>query len=177
MHIRQPGKAQIHGTLLMTMNILVKSLADTERTGRLLAGLICRAPFSILLKGDLGSGKTTLTRAIVSGLPGGDQAEVASPSFTICNFYPTTPPVLHCDLYRLGENARLPEEAEDRLDDGCIMIAEWAEYLDRDFPLPDCLEISFDFAEKGNHSMRTLTLAASGRNAELALAELGRCSA
>lgn len=161
----------------MAMNIHINSLAETEALGRRLAGMICRAPFSILLKGDLGSGKTTLTRAIVSALPGGSMAEVASPSFTICNFYPTTPPVLHCDLYRLGENARLPEEAEDRLDDGCIMIAEWAEYLDRDFPLADCLEISFDFAGKGNHSMRTLTLAASGRNAELALAELGRCSA
>ena len=161
----------------MAMKIAVKSLAETEELGQRLARMICKAPFSILLKGDLGSGKTTLTRAIVSGLPGGEEAEVASPSFTICNFYPTTPPVLHCDLYRLGENARLPEEAEDRLDEGCIMIAEWAEYLDRDFPLQDCLEISFDFAGKGNHSMRTLTFAASGRNAELALAELGRCSA
>lgn len=161
----------------MAMKIAVKSLAETEELGKTLARLICRAPFSILLKGDLGSGKTTLTRALVSGLPGGEEAEVASPSFTICNFYPTTPPVLHCDLYRLGENARLPEEAEDRLDEGCVMIAEWAEYLDNDFPLADRMEISFDFAGKGNHSMRTLTLAASGRNAELALAELGRCSA
>ena len=55
----------------------------------------------ILLMGDLGAGKTTLIRFLVEALPGGENAEVASPSFTLCNVYPTTPKVQHFDLYRL----------------------------------------------------------------------------
>ena len=69
---------------------------------------------ALLLRGPLGSGKTTLTRALVEALPGGDQAEVASPSFTLCNYYPTTPPVMHCDLYR--SPGSLPDEIAEGLD-------------------------------------------------------------
>ena len=54
----------------------------------------------ILFYGDLGSGKTTFTRGFIEALPGGENAEVSSPSFTLCNSYPTTPSVIHCDLYR-----------------------------------------------------------------------------
>ena len=52
---------------------------------------------SILFYGDLGSGKTTFTRGLIEALPGGENAEVSSPSFTLCNSYPTTPSVIHCD--------------------------------------------------------------------------------
>ena len=45
----------------------------------------------ILFYGDLGSGKTTFTRGFIEALPGGENAEVSSPSFTLCNSYPTTP--------------------------------------------------------------------------------------
>ena len=55
----------------------------------------------ILFYGDLGSGKTTFTRGFIEALPGGENAEVSSPSFTLCNSYPTTPSVIHCDLYYL----------------------------------------------------------------------------
>ncbi|MFW6324757.1 MAG: tRNA (adenosine(37)-N6)-threonylcarbamoyltransferase complex ATPase subunit type 1 TsaE, partial [Desulfovibrionales bacterium] len=40
---------------------------------------------NILLTGDLGSGKTTFTRGLVRSLPGGNEAEISSPSFNICN--------------------------------------------------------------------------------------------
>ena len=81
----------------------------------------------VLLRGDLGSGKTTLTRALVQALPGGDVAEVSSPSFTLCNAYPTTPPVLHCDLYRT--ESAFPDELWDALDDrGTLTLMEWGEF-------------------------------------------------
>ena len=159
----------------MTGKLLLNSLADTEALGKCLAKALLAAPFAVLLYGDLGSGKTTLTRSLVAALPGGALAEVSSPSFTICNLYPTEPPVLHCDLYRLGEGASLPEEAEERLEDGCILIAEWSEYLRADELPKDRLEISFDIAKKGNHTARALTLASYGSNAERALMDLGRC--
>ena len=65
----------------------------------------------ILFYGDLGSGKTTFTRGFIEALPGGENAEVSSPSFTLCNSYPTTPSVIHCDLYR-SEGA-LPDEVDE----------------------------------------------------------------
>ena len=72
---------------------VLESLDDTARLGTLLAGMMQNAPQvrALLLQGDLGSGKTTLTRSLVAALPGGDQAEISSPSFTICNNYPTCP--------------------------------------------------------------------------------------
>ncbi|WP_288907514.1 tRNA (adenosine(37)-N6)-threonylcarbamoyltransferase complex ATPase subunit type 1 TsaE [uncultured Desulfovibrio sp.] len=99
--------------------VTLHSLADTRRLGRLLAaGLRELGPVALLLRGPLGSGKTTLTAALTAALPGGDLAEVGSPSFTICNYYPTTPPVLHADLYRSPGSP--PEELEEALDDGRI---------------------------------------------------------
>lgn len=91
---------------------------------------------AVLLFGRLGCGKTTLTRGIVSELPGGNRAEVSSPSFTLCNIYPTRPPVAHCDLYRGEECVPMPEEAQDILEaPQGLVIVEWAEKLDaRDRP-------------------------------------------
>ena len=90
----------------------------------------------ILLMGDLGAGKTTFIRFLTETLPGGENAEVASPSFTLCNVYPTTPEVQHFDLYRLppGSGDEMLEESLEELR-GLILI-EWAEYLPgRVFPV------------------------------------------
>ena len=61
---------------------VLESLDDTARLGTLLAGMMQNAPQvrALLLQGDLGSGKTTLTRSLVAALPGGDQAEISSPA-------------------------------------------------------------------------------------------------
>lgn len=109
-------------------------LDDTEATvalGVRLGDLILDYGLrAVLLFGKLGCGKTTLTRGIVSELPGGSRAEVSSPSFTLCNIYPTKPPVAHCDLYRGMDAAPLPEEAQDMLDaPQGLVIVEWAERL------------------------------------------------
>ena len=90
----------------------------------------------VLLMGDLGAGKTTFIRFLTETLPGGENAEVASPSFTLCNVYPTTPEVQHFDLYRLppGSGDEMLEESLEELR-GLILI-EWAEYLPgRVFPV------------------------------------------
>lgn len=108
----------------------------------------------ILLYGDLGSGKTTFTRGLVSALPGGDDAEVASPSFTLCNSYPTTPPVLHCDLYR-SEGA-LPDEVDEALDaEAGLVLVEWAERLPAAILPRERLDICFQSCE--NERLMTLT--------------------
>lgn len=86
-----------------------------------------------LLRAGLGSGKTTLARGFVSALPGGQDSEVASPSFNLANVYPTHPQVVHIDLYRLGEGF-LDASLEELLEaspgqGGRILLVEWAEYL------------------------------------------------
>jgi tRNA threonylcarbamoyladenosine biosynthesis protein TsaE len=153
--------------------VTLQSLEDTCRLGRLLAeGLRALGPVALLLRGPLGSGKTTLAAALVAALPGGTAAEVASPSFTICNYYPTTPPVLHADLYR--SPGAPPEELEEALDQGRSQILlEWAEYLPQALLPEEYLDISVDACEKG----RLLTLTPCGRKAgELLRLVCGRWS-
>lgn len=97
----------------------------------------------ILFVGPLGSGKTTLTRGLVESLPGGDDAEVSSPSFNICNLYPTLPAVAHFDLYRLAGGE--PDDALlDLLDEGTsLVLVEWAERLPEDAPPVDHLVLTW----------------------------------
>ena len=81
----------------------------------------------LFLRGDLGAGKTSFTRFFVESLPGSENAEISSPSYNICNYYPTKPPVMHCDLYRCHND--LPEELENCLQSSRqIVIVEWANW-------------------------------------------------
>lgn len=82
----------------------------------------------MFLSGGLGCGKTTFVCAIVANLPGAENCEPASPSFNICNFYSTRPPMWHCDLYRCKNN--LPEDVEELIYTPCCRVAvEWPEWL------------------------------------------------
>lgn len=149
------------------LHLTLATLQDTERLGALLAETLrassCRA---LLMRGDLGSGKTTLTRALVARLPGGSGAEVSSPSFTLCNHYPTQPPVVHCDLYRGGG---VPDELDEALDDGrSLVLVEWAERLPEAALPHDFLDIRWQTCK----SRRLVTLSATGPAAADALARL-----
>ena len=109
------------------------ALPDTEATlklGQALAHVALHSDLSVLLlQGELGAGKTTLVRGLVLALPGGKTAEVASPSFTICNLYSTKPPIHHYDLYRL-EPFVTDEGLEESLEDPVVLtIVEWSERL------------------------------------------------
>ena len=157
------------------MILHLSSPEDTAALGKFLADRILEdGPFDILMTGALGCGKTTLSGAIVANLPGGDQAEISSPSFTIMNSYPTDPPVLHCDLYRCGD-APLPDEIADALDDpGTVVLVEWADYLQpRDYP-PDFLALTFDIETEQCAKNRALTLSATGPHATEALEAIAR---
>jgi tRNA threonylcarbamoyladenosine biosynthesis protein TsaE len=117
------------------------------------------APRCVLLRGELGSGKTTLTRFLVEALPGGDLAEASSPGFTLCNRYPTRPETLHCDLCRVG--AELPEELETALDEGTsFVVAEWADYIPPALLPDDFLDIHMNVC----NNSRIIRIYIHGRN-------------
>ena len=132
------------------MPLVLNNAEDTVEFGRMLAEAMSASPVrSLYLFADLGGGKTTLTRGFVSALPGGSNADVASPSFTLCNVYPTRPEVLHADLYRLSEGASMPEEMEDLMEDGnALLVLEWPEFLARQYYAEERLEVRLIHAEK-----------------------------
>ena len=142
-------------------------LADTGETlalGRTLAKNMAKLPFlpALLLQGDLGSGKTTLVRGLVESLPGAEQAEVSSPSFNVCNLYPTTPAVAHFDLYRL--EGMPPDEAlyESLDDSSTLTVVEWIQFLNRKEWPKNAVYLKWTPSESG----RALTLHAFGGPAE-----------
>jgi tRNA threonylcarbamoyladenosine biosynthesis protein TsaE len=102
--------------------------ADTFSFGRMLApGL--RAGDVVLLRGDLGAGKTVLARGIAVGL-GVPAEEVRSPTFTLVNPYQGHLPVYHLDLYRIERAADLDELGlEEILGGDGVAIVEWGERL------------------------------------------------
>jgi tRNA threonylcarbamoyladenosine biosynthesis protein TsaE len=103
----------------------LKTEEETKRLGRLLAKLLPEGAV-LLLKGDLGCGKTVLTKGIASGL-GIPEEEVSSPSFTVIHEYPR---LVHGDLYRVGEELELELLGLDEiLEDDRVKVFEWGEPL------------------------------------------------
>jgi len=83
----------------------------------------------VALYGNLGAGKTVMSRGICKGL--GFEGSVCSPTYTILHEYPNDPPLYHFDLYRLEPGAELYEVGFDQeyLSKGITLI-EWPERLD-----------------------------------------------
>jgi tRNA threonylcarbamoyladenosine biosynthesis protein TsaE len=100
--------------------------AATIAFGGELAGML-RSGDIVSLEGDLGAGKSALARATIRALAGDPELEVPSPTFALVQPYDTLKgPVLHADLYRLGD----PAEADELglLDNATgIVLIEWAE--------------------------------------------------
>ncbi|MBW1645578.1 MAG: tRNA (adenosine(37)-N6)-threonylcarbamoyltransferase complex ATPase subunit type 1 TsaE [Deltaproteobacteria bacterium] len=78
------------------------------------------------LTGDLGSGKTMLTKGIARGLAVADWYYVNSPTFTLVNEYPGRLPLFHFDLYRLAAADELLEIGfEEYLERPGVIVIEW----------------------------------------------------
>lgn len=103
-----------------------------EETVELGAQLARRLPHPclLILQGELGSGKTTLVKGIVSGLGIARQEDVTSPSFTLVHEYGTDRKIYHADLYRVeGAREQLTLGLEDLLEQEGTVIVEWGEKL------------------------------------------------
>jgi tRNA threonylcarbamoyladenosine biosynthesis protein TsaE len=143
----------------------------TRRLARALAEALAPGD-ALVLSGALGAGKTFLVRAVCRALGLPEREPVQSPTFTLLRELPTTPRIIHADLYRLGSL----EEAEqlgllESRDAGAVLIAEWGERYAEALG-PDYLELRLEL------SPRRATLVGSGRRSrELAHATLQRARA
>ncbi|MFW8600595.1 tRNA (adenosine(37)-N6)-threonylcarbamoyltransferase complex ATPase subunit type 1 TsaE [Desulfobacterota bacterium M19] len=113
--------------------ILLANLQDTEALGRRL-GTEARPGGIITLGGDLGAGKTTLTRFIAQGL-GVKDNYITSPTFSIIHEYKGRLPLYHMDLYRLQELSMDDELGlEDYLYGEGLCVIEWPNRLGEMLP-------------------------------------------
>lgn len=108
--------------------MLIHSEAEMIEYGKKLAQTL-EAPVVLELLGDVGAGKTTLTRGIAAGL--GIQEPVTSPSFTISKEYQGEKyRLVHYDFYRLGDPGIMSEDLLDAISDkNAITIVEWGESI------------------------------------------------
>lgn len=86
------------------------------------------------LVGDIGAGKTTLTKGIARAL--GINEPVQSPTFTISRVYdsPKGLRLVHYDFYRLSEAGIMGDEIREAMDDDSVVVVEWAGAVDDDLP-------------------------------------------
>jgi len=109
-----------------------QSGADTVEVGRKLAKLL-KPPQLLLLRGDLGTGKTTLVKGIAQALDAAEPDEVTSPTFTLLHEYDGTQngkPVklYHIDVYRLeGERQLETLGLDELLTPDALVLVEWGE--------------------------------------------------
>ena len=140
---------------------------DTQGFGRRL-GAVLRGGDVIVLTGDLGAGKTTLTQGIAEGL--GVRGPITSPTFVIARVHPSLvagPALVHVDAYRLGSALELDDLDLDADLDASVTIIEWGAGLAEQ--LSDVrLEITLT-----GESARTARLVGVGPRWAEALAALG----
>jgi len=129
-----------------------RSPEETLALGRDLARLLS-PPCLVLLEGELGSGKTVLTKGIAAGLGAATESEVNSPTFALVHEYSGRRKVYHLDLYRVESARELASLGIDELlAQEATVIVEWGEKLLRDTAPVPRFEIRLE--HRGEHDRR-----------------------
>ena len=118
----------------MSLQVVSRNSVDTEMLGEQVGHLL-EAGDIVCLYGELGSGKTVLTKGMARGLGVTPERAVRSPSFVLMHCYQGRVPVYHADLYRLDG----PTDIEDIglrefLGGDGVAVIEWADKLDASLP-------------------------------------------
>jgi len=123
---QEPGAA-FHITVFTT-----HSAEETTRLGKQLAAHLKRGTI-VLLRGDLGAGKTTLIKGIAEGFHAAAAEDVTSPTFTLIHEYRGEQVTLyHIDLYRVDTQRELDTLAlDDLMGPESILLMEWGEKFER----------------------------------------------
>ena len=114
------------------MEFIVTTVEETNKIGELIGALVNSGDI-ICLIGDLGTGKTHLTKGIAKGLDIEDH--ITSPTFTIVNEYTGRLKLYHFDVYRVNDPDEIAAIGFDEyiFSDG-VSIIEWANYIEELIP-------------------------------------------
>ncbi|MCL2640074.1 MAG: tRNA (adenosine(37)-N6)-threonylcarbamoyltransferase complex ATPase subunit type 1 TsaE [Phycisphaerales bacterium] len=134
------------------MTIRTTSVDQTVSLGRLI-GELAPPNTCIALTGNLGAGKTQLTRGITQGAAVTDPTLVVSPTYVLLNIYPGPKPVYHMDAYRIVSEDDFEAVGFDELlrSDG-IVVVEWSEKIPYLLP-PDHLSIAIHPQDEPDHRL------------------------
>lgn len=116
----------------MSEEFVSHSAEETIGFGRKLSGRLA-PPKIVLLRGDLGAGKTTMVKGIAEGFSAAAQEDVTSPTFTLIHEYrgPKVN-VYHIDLYRIDTQRELDTLAlDDLMEKNSVLLIEWGEKFER----------------------------------------------
>ncbi|MFF5725540.1 tRNA (adenosine(37)-N6)-threonylcarbamoyltransferase complex ATPase subunit type 1 TsaE [[Kitasatospora] papulosa] len=112
----------------VTLDVAVESPEEMKRLGRRIAGVLAPGDL-VMLTGELGAGKTTLTRGLGEGL--GVRGAVTSPTFVIARVHPPLgegPALVHVDAYRLGGGLDEMEDLDlDVSLPESVIVVEWGD--------------------------------------------------
>lgn len=149
----------------MMLTILTDSERATREVGRAL-GTLVRAADVVLLSGDLGAGKTQLTKGLAVGL--GVSEPVTSPTFNILLVHEGRIPLYHFDLYRLDRAAQLEDlDYWATLEGDGVSVVEWGDRFGEATPL-DGLGVTIRIT--GDDARRIEVAALGSRGEELGAA-------
>ena len=111
------------------VEMLSRSTEETISRGRELASSL-RPPLLVLLTGELGAGKTTLAKGIISGLGVAAEEDITSPTFTLIHTFTGRVKVFHVDLYRVSDVHDFDTLGlEDIFAEPAIVLIEWPERM------------------------------------------------
>jgi tRNA threonylcarbamoyladenosine biosynthesis protein TsaE len=115
-----------------TREVITRSEDETIALGRTLKDILS-PPKLVLLRGDLGAGKTTLVKGIAEGFQAAGEEDVTSPTFTLVHEYRGPQATLyHIDLYRVDTPRQLETLGlDDLITENSILLIEWGEKFER----------------------------------------------
>jgi tRNA threonylcarbamoyladenosine biosynthesis protein TsaE len=117
---------------MASQKFITHSTAETVALGRTLASKL-KPPKLVVLRGELGAGKTTLVKGIAEGFRAAAEEQVTSPTFTLIHEYRGPKAnVFHVDLYRVDTERELETLGlDDLFDERSIILIEWGEKFAR----------------------------------------------
>jgi tRNA threonylcarbamoyladenosine biosynthesis protein TsaE len=140
----------------MAREFTTNSPEETIALGRDLASQLT-PPKIVVLRGDLGAGKTTLVKGIAEGFHAAFHDDVTSPTFTLIHeYHGPTASLYHIDLYRIDTQRELETLAlDDLITDNSVLLIEWGEKFPR-FQRERDWEIAL---QRVSESQRKITIA------------------
>jgi tRNA threonylcarbamoyladenosine biosynthesis protein TsaE len=147
---------------------------ETREVGARVASLL-RPGDAVSLTGELGAGKTCFVQGAAGAL--GVTRRVTSPTFMLLRHYPeATPPVVHCDVYRLDHLQDVLDLGDEVLASDVVTFIEWGDAVAALLP-GDRLEVELRIGADGDAAHRTLRLVGHGAFADRIPALAEACAA